>query len=460
MGETTNEEEKFEIKKHDFEENINHLKTFSEQNNADLEIKKVNSSKGVGEWFAEYFKGGGIGKDHKVTGDELNEVTTQIHKNLSVIRDNQIQTKAEFGRVYSALKSLDKDYIQAILIAVEGNRKTNKKLEESQEVIKSNQKNIKTAQEDIEKAHNTLVKTVQQLQKFKEKLDQYKHMADIDKMWTDIQNYANDIATYKNRIDVFGKFKKEIEKSKHLSDIDKIWDDVKKNQDNLKNVNTEVSGLTKKMNVQEESVNALNETRNLILSLEHLVDIDSMWSDINRADQDIKRISESVDELLKSLNKQIAGFEEVKKNQDKLLNQEHIFDIDSLWNDVNYSKDAINNVAKKCETASSSIDNLEIRVVSLENLKGKLDEVSHIKDIDAMFEDIIKNGKEIISLIENDIEQQKRITELEKSLNDKDDLIKEMSLSFGNKIKIAYILTGGSLGLAIIEMILLLTRMM
>lgn len=459
MGKTTIEE-KFEIKKHDFEENINHLKAFSEQNDSDLEIKKVNGSKGVGEWFAEYFKGGGIGKDHKVTGDELNEVTTQIHNNLIVVRDNQIQTKAEFGRVYSALKSLDKDYIQAILIAVEGNRKTNKKLEESQEVIKSNQKNIKVAQEDIEKAHNTLVKTVQQLQKFKEKLDQYKHMTDIDKMWSDIQRYANDISKYKNQIDVLDKFRKNIESSKHLSDIDKIWVDVKKSQDSLTNINTEVSGLAEMVNAHEESVNALNESRDLLLSLSHLVDVDLMWTEINRADQDIKRISESIDELLKSLNKQIAEFEEAKKNQDKLIMQEHVFDIDFLWNEANSAKEDLNNLAKQFKSVTASIGDLEKIVASLENLKTQLDEVSHIKDIDTMFNDITKNGSEIRSLIEKSNEQQNCITELEESLEAKDVLIKEMNLSVANKIKVAYILAGGSLGLAIVEMILLLTGIM
>lgn len=65
--------EELAIQTHDFEKAKNELKRFSEETTADLDLKKVDSDKGAGEFFGDLFLGRGIGLNHTVKGSELNE---------------------------------------------------------------------------------------------------------------------------------------------------------------------------------------------------------------------------------------------------------------------------------------------------------------------------------------------------------------------------------------------------
>ena len=49
------------IKTHDFEDAKLAIKKFSEQTTTDLDLKRVNDKKGVGEWLGDAIFGGGIG---------------------------------------------------------------------------------------------------------------------------------------------------------------------------------------------------------------------------------------------------------------------------------------------------------------------------------------------------------------------------------------------------------------
>lgn len=66
------------IKYHDFENAKKEIKKFSEQKTTDFDLKRVNDSKDAGEFLCDWFLGRGIGLNHKVTGEELNELTSQI----------------------------------------------------------------------------------------------------------------------------------------------------------------------------------------------------------------------------------------------------------------------------------------------------------------------------------------------------------------------------------------------
>ena len=115
------------IKKHNFENSINEIKNFSEQTITDLDLKKVNNQDFIG------IPGGpGFGMDHKVSGWELNELTSQVQNHLCSMNNTQIKLIKEFGQVYSALDALDKDYIQAILASIKATEETSKSLLEAQ----------------------------------------------------------------------------------------------------------------------------------------------------------------------------------------------------------------------------------------------------------------------------------------------------------------------------------------
>ena len=159
------------IQYHDFEKAKKEIKKFSEHPITDLDLKIVDDSKGVGEFFGDLFLGRGIGLDHKVTGEELNDLTSQIQTHLYSINNTQIKLIKEFGHVYTALEALDKDYIQAILISIKATEETSEGIQKTQEQIKKIVENQR--------------KTLEKLKKFKQKLDGYAHLGDIDKIWDD-----------------------------------------------------------------------------------------------------------------------------------------------------------------------------------------------------------------------------------------------------------------------------------
>lgn len=138
------------IKPHSFEDAKNHIQTFSNRTSLDLELSRVSSSGGLFGWF-----------DHKVTGDELNNVTSQIQDYLIKFNGLHADFINEFGQVYKALESLDNEYIPAILSAVKGAERASEQ--------------AKAAHNDIKKSIEAEKKIVKVLEEHKEKLDKLKY---------------------------------------------------------------------------------------------------------------------------------------------------------------------------------------------------------------------------------------------------------------------------------------------
>jgi len=141
-----------------FENAKNNIQAFANRNTADFGLATVPSSGGL-------FKLG----DHKVTGDELNNITSQVQGHLVKINGVTTDLIKEFGQVYTALESLDKEYIPAILSAVKG-------AETASNQAKNAAEHAKVAQEDIRKTVKEQKKIIKVLEDHKAKLDKLKHL--------------------------------------------------------------------------------------------------------------------------------------------------------------------------------------------------------------------------------------------------------------------------------------------
>ncbi len=181
--------EELVIKSHSFENAKRELKKFSEQTTTDLDLTRVDDSKDVLEILGDWFMGRGIGKDHMVTGEEFNELVTQIQTHIHSINDTEIKLVKEFGQVYNALEALDKDYIQAILSSIKATEETSQ--------------GFQKAQEDIKVIVENQRKTLEELKKFKQKLVSYVHLDDIDKIWKDVEAYASQVNELEKRSEGF-----------------------------------------------------------------------------------------------------------------------------------------------------------------------------------------------------------------------------------------------------------------
>lgn len=171
------------VKTHDFEEAKLAIKTFSEETTPDLNLTRVEDKKGKKEVIWDWVMCRGFDTNHKVTGEELNNLTSQIQTHLLSINNTQIKLIREFGKVYNALDALDKDYIQAILVSIKATEKTSER-------IQATQAQIKRIIEDQKK-------TLEVLNRFKQKLETYAHLEDIDKLWDYCQGCHEDIEAIK-----------------------------------------------------------------------------------------------------------------------------------------------------------------------------------------------------------------------------------------------------------------------
>lgn len=418
--------EELVIQTHDFEESKNQLKKFSEETTTDLDLKRVDSGKGVGEFFGDLFLGRGIGTDHIVKGSELNSLTADIQQHLIDINNMQRSFIGEIGHVYSALESLDKDYIQAILIAVKSAQKANGE--------------AKVAQEDIEKTIEEQKKIIKVLQQFKEKLDKFKHIVDIDKMWSELQAYQKDASNIQKSVSFLEQHKNRVEKIKHLSDVDKIWTDTQQHDKDIKSINEENTRQNALMESQAESISVLLSVKEVIDALEHISDVDRLWTDVQKANETITSLDGSIAKLISELEKQEKAVNSNKDIIEKITSQKFIYSVDETRNLVDSLTKKVDAMVTDSSSMRRSIDDALLRI-------EKVESIVHLFDVDAMYDEV-QSLKETISNLN---ETKDSLIEENGKLSSH---IEEVEKVFAKKMTIAYALAGGSIGIAVIEFIL------
>lgn len=389
---------KLVIQRHNFEKAKNELKKFSEQTTTDLDLKRVDDTKSVGEFFGDWFLGRGIGLKRNVTGKELNELTLQIQTHLQSINNTQIKLIKEFGQVYSALEALDNDYIKAILVAIKSTEETSEGIKETQEQIKKIVENQK--------------KTLIELIKFKQKLDGYKHLHDIDNIWNDCQRWYKEINNLTNYIESATEISQE-----NVKQIETVKVTLTSIENNIEDLSKQSIDINERL----ESVIAFTTSVEKII---HLNDVDEIWNKtenhqlrIKDLEQESKNHKEKLDELvqtnikiIENINSNVNEINRLKEYNEKLNTISHLEDVDEIWKDVEKHSSELIEGKERDEELSIAIQK------NKENVDGKILNIIHT------------NNANIESLTK--------------------------------KIKYAYWIAGGSAGLAIIELILLLVKVM
>lgn len=440
------------IQYHDFENAKKEIKKFSEQTITDLDLKRVDDSKDVGEFLGDWLFGRGIGLDHKVTGEELNELTSQIQTHLHSINNTQIKLIREFGQVYSALEALDKDYIQAILISVKATEKTSQGIQETQGQIKKIVENQR--------------KTLEELKKFKQKLDGYTHLGDIDKIWSDCQKWYTETNDFSKAIDGAIKSSKESVKK---SDAIKVALTVAEKK--TESLSQQVSGLIEKLGTIIAFTTAMEQVT-------HLKDIDEMWESLSIAHDSIRGIGSESEAIQKTVSKNQEDINSLLVFMKKLSSFNHLMEVDEIWkqtgnHQIRISKveqegkshtDQLNELVQADVSMRESLDSNERDINGLKEYRDKLGDISHLNDVDRIWKDVEEHASQLIEHEKIDEELaatiQKNKDEIDKSIADTVQTVNEAVDSLTNKVKYAYWIAGGTAGLAIIELILLLMQVM
>jgi len=173
----------------------------------------------------------------------------------------------------------------------------------------------------------------------------------------------------------------------------------------------------------------------------------------------------------------------LKGFKEKLEVYEHLTDIDKIWDDwntiitvLNSYKLRIQKVEQEGKSHTDQLDELvkaddKIRecidfnmrdINYLKKYKETLGGISHLEDIDSIWKDVEGHTAQLTEIEKKDEELsttiQKNKDEVENKITDAVQMTNDTVESLSKRVKYAYWIAGGSAGLAIIELILLLMK--
>lgn len=321
--------DKLIIQKHNFDKSLCKLKQLSSTMPDNCTLTKVAESGGLL----------GLGS-HKVTGQELNQLTGIIQNKLISINNTLINFHKEFGTVYNTLNTLDNEYIAGILTVIEDTQRV------SSQTL--------STQEDVNKTIEVLKKTANAFKEFKDSiygdiaalslkightpnsLSNCDHLNDIDSMWNDLieqkegllsldaslrsvaDGLLRDIDSLNQKLlALLDRFESIV----HLNDIDAMWDLLQTNTQNLVRLENELNLFSIKVDGEISEilsrVEILAKFKEQLESLTHLKDVDTMWDLIESANTEISSIKQSIDSYatefsnaINSVNNSINSLEE------------------------------------------------------------------------------------------------------------------------------------------------------
>lgn len=331
--------------------------------------------------------------DHKVTGDELNVRLNQIQRYLIDFNNMNIEFINEFRQVYVALESLDSEYLYGIMTAVKGAEKA------SDEANRANK--------DIKKTVETEQKIIKVLEKHKKELDQLHHLYNIDQIW-------NDVA------------------------------ELKKYRDDLPGLFSDIDGKINEINTNLRKMLSIYE---VLLKTEHINDIDYIWdladknkNEIGTICRDIKSLHDDIESLNTKMDNNCDDLKDLNDFKTNLIKQIHLYDIDSIWNKV---------VATDC-----GIDYLNKTTIVLKNSISELESQKHIKDIDDIWVRQEDSIVQIQGINEKNIENNTKISDVSNAVREFESGIDAEISTLNSKLKILYIISGSSIFLTVITILL------
>lgn len=452
------------LKTHDFELAKNTLRQFTERFNKQIELSRVPTDGGL-------FNLG----NHKVTGGELNGITSQIQSYLISINELSQGIIDEFGEVYKAFEALDKDYIGGILLAIKAAEEVSIKEREDRTKIKKNQ-------ERLEKA-------VAALSLFKEKIDRLEHLTDIDKAWALIEKQSTALGECREYITALSKME-------HIKDVDLLWNNLEKHSQalsefksflqNLQNAQQQFITNAKQLIAEEQNDLTKRMESFSQAQFEKLNEIDRHYIEAfeqlrNEQKQIVKSISTSLNEKIDAaLTKQGTTLSRIEQTQKEEFHKlfdgqaaqaEKIQDIEKHYSEAveQLNKDQMVALATIDKSLSDELDAVvskqdetlgRIEQTQKEEFKKLFDEqTSQTKKI----EDIGRHYSEAVDSLKN--EQNEKLDEIErsqiakleeinKSLEEEKAQLNEKVSTLTTKVKYLYYVAGGAASITIIQLIL------
>jgi len=397
--------DKYVIAQRDFTQRKNQLKNFAEKTGEAIPLDKFRTSEGIFDLF-----------DHKVTGYELNRLVSQLQEKFIAVLERERDFQKEFLEVYETFESLDKGYIQGILISV-------KSAEKASQDAKGASLEAKKATKDIKVIIDALQITIQKLAEFKEEINPFvkelrknRHIENVDvvfdvifkrlelisnKIEEDLKKSNKEITKITANIDTLLKFKNG---QKHIHEIDTIWTDTRKIQKETENLNQILQKTKTTCDKLSGQVNALQAFTDRIKRLEHIEDIDAEWDHARELENNLLELQNI--ERLNQVSHKIQEFEDCVKNELK----EHMLQAEKSLNE---HTDKLQEITVKLDEQDIFNVNVAGQIKQLESEAEETNE--HLRRLDEKNEEFENNH----IIVQKDIEQfAVRIEQNEKDLDE------------------------------------------
>lgn len=401
------------VKRQNFDKSMESIRVFAEQSKEHEPLDRVSYSGG--------FLGLG---DHKVTGYELNNVVSQVEDQLVDLKNFDLGVLDIITNIYKALDALDKEHISGILIAANA---------------------AKVASDKATKNVETIQKIIKVLQEFKDKLDKLEHLMDVDKAWKLLEEQ-------KRLLKTLGDYKDELSKLKHLKDVDNLWENNNSQSKSIEGLEKKIIEITKVLEAQGKSISNLGST---------VKDIgEKQQAFIEAANKSLTERQAAIDKHLedreKSLQESLSSFDaQVKRGQENLSKKAE-----------DISKAQADALAALGKTQAEKLQQLETaqteRLAAVQ--KEQSESLMRIGNAQAeTLKAIEKDQTERLDRIAADQaealdklahEQVEKLEAINKSLEEEKATLNETVSSLTQKVKVAYIIAGGTATITVIHLLL------
>lgn len=431
------------IKKQDYTTAKKALKRFSEKKEKDFELERVRETGG----FLNRF-------NHKVTGEEFNELVSTLQNHLVAMNKTDIETVREFKKIYETFDALDKEYINAIKISIKTIEDTNDKL--------------KIQQSSIDKLLRDQIITIKTLIDFKGKIEKLRHLSDIDNLWANVlevqekedQNQAliHEIREQSHvafiQIDELNVLRKRIEKIKNIDKIDKTYDSVENMQITTKSLMSVAENIELSITSHAQQLDTHNKFIDAIKAIKYLNEVDNLWERTNLLEVDKTKMNDQLERLNKQKKLHQESIETLNLFMQEIQTLKRIKEIDILWEQYLSTSKEVNQHEFRITSLEDMTTNNSNSISSLDRFRTQLSSYEHLRDVDLMWnreKELSESLDATNHLVSSHYTQ---INELEKQLHKTIQENDEITKKLLKRINIGYFMVGSSLAIAILSVFL------
>jgi predicted nucleic acid-binding Zn-ribbon protein len=250
-----------------------------------------------------------------------------------------------------------------------------------------------------------------------------------------------------------------------------MWDDINKAKENFVTVENSLHNIEADVLQMQKHLEEIDSFVAVLNGYTHLQDIDNMWDDLDVCKKNIEKINENIQtqqselnnlattsknhtESIATLSKKMVATEEYAVDSRNLITKleafkeevsalNHLMEVDEIWKQTEEHQTRINRVEQECKANTD-----------------KLSGISHLDDVDGMWNSVEEHTSKLIKCEKRDEELadaiQKNKEEVNENIAEAVRTANAAIETLTKKVKYAYWIAGGTAGLAIIELILLL----